>query len=64
MRRVFSFNPNENKTCTPCKEEANMAIHHIGPESAALAINMMIQQSPMADDTWIKTYKIVIYFTG
>ena len=40
--------------CTPCKEEAKMAIHQIGPESAALAMNMMIQQSPTADDTWIK----------
>ena len=59
-RRVFSFNPNENKMCTPCKEEAKMAIHQRGPESAALAMNMMIQQSPTADDTWIKTHKIAI----
>ena len=40
--------------CTPCNDEAKMAIHQIGPESAALAINIMIQQSPMTDDTWIK----------
>ena len=31
-----------------------MAIHQMGPESAALAMNMTIQQSPMTDDTWIK----------
>ena len=37
--------------CIPCEEEAKMAIHQIGPESAALAINMMTQQSPKMDDT-------------
>ena len=40
--------------CTPCNDEAKMAIHQIGPESAALAMNIMIQQSPITDDTWIK----------
>ena len=40
--------------CTPCNEEAKMVIHQMGPESTALAMNIMIQQSPMTDDTWIK----------
>ena len=37
--------------CTPCSEEAKIAINQIGPESAALAMNIMIQQSPTTDET-------------
>ena len=37
-----------------------MAIHQMGPESAALAITMMIQQNPTTDATY-KNHKINIF---
>ena len=51
IERALSLNPKQKKICTPCREEAKIAIHQIEPESAALAINMMTQQSPTIDDT-------------
>ena len=46
---------------TPCKEEANMDIHQTKPESAILAMIMMIQQSATTDATYIKELYTYIF---